>query len=220
MYKKIIYTSLIAIILLVINCCTERKVKNKNTLELLEKLTIRWITPDGEWHESTFAENNSTFYFSEIHKILYREKKKYYLSDTLSDFDIINKYSLKKINKKMFIDEKNKYQNHFKYIDCFTSIETKLDTGVVSTLKSKSGNIYQYIDEKNQPMILQICTKKQKYKFHIINITEIESQFLGFGDSHALLYDIDKDGKEEFVIVYNNVASTCMAVYKINNIEP
>ena len=72
------------------------------------------------------------------------------------------------------------------------------------TLKSKQNDIYQFIDLKNKLMLLQISSKGKTYRFNIEKKYPEEENKFGNGSSNAFLYDIDKDGNEEFLVIFEN----------------
>jgi len=168
-----------------------------------------------ESYNETFAENDSIFYYN--HK-MYKKGELYNVDKLLKNAEIINKYSLKKINNSVFFKYKeNTYKDHFSYKDCILHKKITCDSGYAAILKSKEGNIYQFIDVKNKPILLQICSKGKTFKFNIEKKYPEEAKNLGSGTSNVFLYDIDKDGKEELVVIFSNSIDDVLyaQVYKI-----
>ncbi|WP_131726214.1 hypothetical protein [Chryseobacterium sp. Leaf405] len=87
----------------------------------------------------------------------------YYLGDSLKNNEIIKKYNLKIIENSFFFGyTTNNYKDHFSYEDIFFNKTITCDSGYVTTLKSKKNDIYQFIDLKNNPMLLQVYSKGKR----------------------------------------------------------
>ena len=186
-------------------------VEKKDTIEYMTTITLAIEDMHGKRKSNILADNDSIFYSSD-QNIMYKNGK---LLDSIPSEEIIKQYHLKEIDYKIFLQDN--YKTNFSYDDCFKSIDIKLDSGQVTTLHSKKGSICQYIDVKNHPYIIQICSENRKYKINLGG--------KGNGGTYAQLYDIDKDGKEELVITENikdyescslNKVIFC---YKINHID-
>lgn len=197
------------------NCSRREATK----IELFDYFKISWSDYSSvsgmESHNETFAENDSVFYYN--YK-MYKKGKLYHLNDSLQSNEIIKKYNLKKIkNVDFFKYNMNNYKDHFSYLDCGLQKKIDCDSGYATTLKTKEHDTYQFIDLKNKPMLLQICSKGKVYKFNIEKKYPEENKNLGNGNSNAFLYDIDKDGKEEFIVVFSNSIDYILyaQVYKI-----
>jgi len=142
----------------------------------------------------------------------------YYLGDSLKNNEIIKKYNLKIIENSFFLGyTTNNYKDHFSYEDIFLNKTITCDSGYVTTLKSKKNDIYQFIDLKNNPMLLQVYSKGKTYKFNIEKKHPEENNKYGNGRSKTLLYDVDKDGEEEFLVIFDNSIDYVLyaQVYKI-----
>lgn len=178
----------------------------KSNLELLDCIIINSSSystvTSMESYNETFAENDSIFYYN--HK-MYKNGKLYILNDSIKNEQIITKYKLKKINNAEFFKYNIKnYKDHFSYKDIILGKQIVCDSGYVVTLKSKQNDIYQFIDLKNKLMLLQISSKGKTYRFNIEKKYPEEENKFGNGSSNAFLYDIDKDGNEEFLVIFEN----------------
>ncbi len=213
--SKIISNFIILIYLFTVYSCNNKRAvhpenKRKDTIEYMTNIDLTRDDMHGE-HYNILADNDSIFY-SYGNDLMYKNGK--ILKDTSSE-DIIKKYHLKKINYKIFLQDN--YKESFTYEDCITSTNIKLNYGHVAVLHSKKGSICQYIDVKGRPYIFQICTKNKKYKINLGST--------GDGHTHAQLYDIDKDGKEELILTEEHrndeycSLENIMYCYKINYID-
>lgn len=144
---------------------------------------------------------------------LYISGKKYSVKITPKNNDsIIKLYNLKKIEFK----PKRNYQNHFEYEDCILHRKIKMDSGVVHIMQAKNGVIYQVIDIKNKPILFQFSYQGKANKERIPSTDIYGKLLLGNGYSYVMLYDIDKDKKQELLFFFDKEMCSSADVYKIN----
>ncbi|WP_326982449.1 hypothetical protein VUJ46_20055 [Chryseobacterium sp. MYb264] len=207
---------IVFVMMLTFACDKKTDNKPKKIVNELFKFSLCYFDTHGEYHDEDFAQNDSIFYQSG-RGFFYKKGTRYPVSNKLTFEEVIKKYNLKKLDTKVFTDGSN-YKTQFTYEDCLTNKIVKSDSGQVTTIKSKDGVIFQYINILNQPIILQIKSNVNKYKIPIeLEMQTTEQIFRkGFGYSHAMLYDIDRDGKDELLIVYNSECVNIIA-YKIND---
>lgn len=204
-------------ILSIIGC---KKTPIYNSKKVADKFYAFSLCSDmfGEYNENVFFQNDTIFY--EVNRaFMFNRGKKFLISDSLQPKEIIRKFNLQKVDNRIFMNHQN-YRDHFSYKDCLTDKEVKSDSGQVTTLKTKKGSVIQYIDLKNKPIILQINSKLRKYKMPVKLQMQTTDQIFtrGFGTSHAMLYDIDKDGNDELLIVYDSECVDALA-YKLAELE-
>lgn len=199
----------------ILNC----KTKDPN-LELLDCIIVSsssYSTVTGmESYSETFAENDSIFYYK--HR-MYKNGKLYTLNDSIKNDEIVTHYKLKRINNSDFFGYRIKnFKDNFSYEDIILKKIIVCDSGYVATLKSKQNEIYQFIDVKNKPILLQISSKGKTYRFDIKKKYPEEENKFGNGRSNVFLYDIDKDGKEELLVIFENSIDYMLyaQIYKFN----
>lgn len=199
----------------ILGCKKTSNSKSNKVLNNFFEFSLCSYDSHGEYNEATFAQNDSIFYQSG-RGFIYKRGQRYPINDSLTSDEVVKKYNLKKINTKVFTEGSN-YQNHFNYKDCLTDKLIKSDSGQVTTIRSKKGTIFQYINILDQPIILQIKYNTKKYRIPIeLKMQTTEQLFTkGSGHSHAMFYDIDKDGKDELLIVYDSECINVVA-YKVD----
>lgn len=216
---------LLFLIFLFISCKREIKqndiqTKKKDILERIDNFDINYIDPKTtESYETKIYANDTVFFendFNGANMHFYKKGKKYdaNYSENVTD-SLIKVYNLKKIE----FDTKSNYQEHFEYEDCILKRKVKMDSGAVHTLQDKNGITYQIIDIKHKPIGLQVCYKGKTYKERIQSgINNIYGKLLGNGRSNVVLYDINKDGKDELLIIIDDGGKMTLYtdIYKIN----
>lgn len=231
--RKIFKLSLLLSFLIFSNCKkeVEKKVTKKSEKLILQKMhsidIMSWSARTGKPdYEHIDYENDSIYYFYgilygeyEVPEIsdeggLYIKGKEYVIKITPKTKDSIAKlYHLKKFEFK----PKKKYQDHFEYEDCVLKRKIKMDSGAVHTLQDKNGAVYQIVNICHKPIWLQVCYKGKTYKERIQSGRNlIYGKLLGLGYERVMLYDIDKDGKNELLVFIDEGTRYYADVYKIN----
>ena len=218
MKTKVYY--LIPLLLFVFTYCKKNNTyenEKQDILKRLDRVDIQKIDPiTGEVDENFSYVNDTVFYNNSSGIDLYIKGKKYENKYSAKTEDsIINLFHLKKIK----FDFKKSYQNHFEYEDCMLKQKMKMDSGVVHTLQAEKGAVYQIIDIRHKPILLQICYKGKTYEERIKSgYNRNYNKLLGYGDSNAILYDVDKDGENELLVLINEEGNlySFADVYKIN----
>ena len=193
------------------------KQEKQTILKKLDRIDIEYIdSRTAKVYNNESYDNDSVFYHNSNQINLYIKGKSSKCEYTEKRNDsLINLYHLNKIKFNL----KRTYEHHFEYEDCILNRKIKMDSGAVHTLKGKNGATYQIINIRNKPIWLQICYKGKTYKERILSgIDNIYGKLLGYGDENVMLYDIDKDGHDELLIIINDGGDlyTFADAYKIN----
>lgn len=195
------------------NCKKEKNQEQEKQIILkqIDVIEIKYTdTRTGEISDIYGYSNDSIFYQQTN---LYIKGKKFQFVNTEKAQDsVINLYHLKKVK----FDYKNIYRNHFEYEDCILKQKVKKDSGVVHTLQSKNGAVFQVMDIRDKPILLQVCYKGQIYKESIQLVTDKHNKLLGNGRSNIMFYDIDRDGEDELLLIREKYDSVFADVFKIN----
>lgn len=208
---------LISIIIVFFSNCKKVNVDNEERQPILKQIDMINI-------QGLDSKTSETYdYYQYFNDTVFCHQTNLYINGVKNQFvdtekavdSVINLYNL----KKMKIEYKKEYKDHFEYEDCILKRKIKMDSGIVHTLLAKNGAIFQIINIKNKPTLLQVYSQNKTYKERIISMLDRNTEkSFGNGFSNAMLYDIDKDGIQELIVINNNLDKNYIYgdVYKIN----
>lgn len=227
---------LLTLLLCFISCNRRKETITKKTITISKEDTLKFINQIPlEWekngkHNIFLAVNDSILFHSESsfsHSVdgyvyldsLIGVNGSYVYVNGNRDFIYPNndstKLSILDYKKFMINTNRGPFKN-----DCPNVELIKKGKSLFSTVKSKKGSVFRYLDVRNKPLYVQICINKQGHKINIPYFNNNSKKTrLGNGDSFIKLFDFDRDGKEELLIIQPSYASIVMSVYKINNLD-
>lgn len=212
--KTIVYYLLSILFVFFANCKNANKQKQEKLtiLRQIDVLEIQYTDARTGEISDFYGYSNDTVFYQQTN--LYIKGKKYQFVNTEKAEDsVIDLYHLKKVK----FDYKKTYQHHFEYEDCILKQKVKMDSGAVHTFQSKNGAVFQVVDIMEKPIWLQVCYKGKTYKERIQLVTDnIHNKLLGNGYSNVMFYDVDKDGKDELLLIREKYDEVFADVYKIN----